>query len=243
MSFLKTGLQVDPTPTIYEVNEETPTHTRIFENKPEDPKIQVKKYINGWDADNWLTAATIPAQRDTMDVKFVITNTGNAGLSEVKLTDVIRGIAENSEGQYLDRMLRPEYYGIANEFGIGVENPTLTVKSKDGRTITQQKNGEVELEPGATAEITLEGVKAPDVNSTHVDDAKVEGYWVDGVTGKSVKVDSTDPAHAYRLPVPLPLPSTGDAPWLIRMLIFGGLSLLLGMYFANRSVRHKDQAI
>ena len=234
------GYALDPTPTIYEVNEETPTHTRIFENKPEDPKIQVKKYINGWDANNWLTAATIPAQRDKMDVKFEITNTGNVALSSVKLTDVIRGVDKESEGQYLDRMLRPEDYGIANELGIAVENPTLTVKSKDGRTITQQKNGEVELEPGATAEITLEGVKAPDVNSTHVDDATVEGTWYERPYWEEKKVTSTDPAHAYRLPVPLPLPSTGDAPWLIRMLIFGGLSLLLGMYFANRSVRHKD---
>lgn len=98
----------------------------------------------------------------------------------------------------------------------------------------------MELEPGATAEITLEGVKAPDVNSTHVDDATVEGTWYERPYWEEKKVTSTDPAHAYRLPVPLPLPSTGDAPWLIRMLIFGGLSLLLGMYFANRSVRHKD---
>lgn len=231
------GFVLDSTPAIYEVNEENPTHTRVFANQPEKGDIQVKKYINGWDAQNWPTATMIPAQRDKMDVKFVIENTGSAALTKVKLTDIIRGIDEKPEGQYLDRMLRPEDYGIT-ENGWLIDNPTLKVTNADGTT-SYQYNGEVELEPGATAEITLEGVKAPDVNSTHVDDAKVEGYWVDGVTGKSVKVDSTDPAHAYRLPVPLPLPSTGDAPWLIRMLIFGGLSLLLGMYFANRSVRRR----
>ena len=68
----------------------------------------------------------------------------------------------------------------------------------------------------------------------------MEGYWYDRMNWSEKQVNDSDPAHAYRLPVPLPLPSTGDAPWLIRMLIFGGLSLLLGMYFANRTVRRKD---
>lgn len=159
-----------------------------------------------------------------MDVKFVIENTGTVQLSDVTLSDVIRGIEENSEGQYLNRKLA---------------NAEFKVTNPDG-TVVQQRNGSITLRPGATAEIVLKDVKAPDVNSTHVDDATVQGSWYDQSNWKWEKVEDTDPAHAYRLPVPLPLPSTGDAPWLIRLLVFGGLSLMMGMFFANRSVRRRD---
>lgn len=223
-SWAPDGYAIDDTPVIYEVSEEEPTHTRVFENKPENPEITVKKYINGWDAQNWLTAATIPLQRDTMDVKFVIENTGTVQLSDVTLSDVIRGIEENSEGQYLNQMLA---------------NAEFKVTNPDG-TVVQQSNGSIALRPGATAEIVLKDVKAPDVNSTHVDDATVQGSWYSQSNWEWKKVEDTDPAHAYRLPVPLPLPSTGDAPWLIRLLVFGGLSLMMGMFFANRSVRRKN---
>lgn len=223
-SWAPDGYAIDDTPVIYEVTEEEPTHTRVFENRPELAEITVKKYINGWDAQNWLTAATIPLQRDTMDVKFVIENTGTVQLRDVTLSDVIRGIEENSEKQYLNQMLA---------------NAEFTVTNPDG-TEVQQRNGSITLRPGTTAEIVLKDVKAPDVNSTHVDDATVQGSWYDQSNWKWQQVKDTDPAHAYRLPIPLPLPSTGDAPWLIRLLVFGGLSLMMGMFLANRSVRRRN---
>ena len=207
--------EVDDAPAIFEVNKQESSHTLVFANQG-DPKIKLTKFINGYDANNKLTAVWLPHQTDTMDVKFVVENTGKATLRDVTVTDRI----EDAEDQYINEAL---------------EHAVFTVTRADGTVENHVLNSMMVLQPGDKAETTLEGMAAPDVNKLHRNDATVVGTW-----RSPNDVTDADPAHAYRIPVPLPLPSTGDAPWLVRLLVFGGLSLVAGLFFANRSVRRKD---
>ena len=205
---------VDDAPAIFEVSRNESSHTFVFANQG-DPKIKLTKFINGQDANNKLTTVWLAPDADTMDVKFVVENTGKATLRDVTVTDHIEG----AQDQYIDEAL---------------SHAVFTVKRVDGTVENNVPNSKMVLAPGDKAETTLEGMASPEVNKLHRNDATVVGTW------KSPNdVTDADPAHAYRMPVGLPLPATGDQPWLIRLLIFGGLALLLGMVFARRAVRRE----
>lgn len=208
------GFTVDDAPAVFEVNKHVSSHTFVFANQG-DPEIKLTKFINDQDANNKLTAAWLAPNADTMDVKLVVENTGKAPLRDVMVTDRI----EDAEDQYINEALSHAVFSVTRANGTVEDNVP---------------NGMIVLNPGDKAETTLEGMASPEVNKMHRNDATVVGTW-----RAPNDVTDADPAHAYRLPVGLPLPATGDQPWLIRFLVFGGVALLLAVLFAARAARRE----
>ena len=209
------GYILDEAPAVFEVTKEDSAHTFVFANEAPEPEIDLTKYINDQDANTPLTAPWIQPGTDTMDVKFVVENTGKSKLEKVTVTDKIEDADDNQ--QYIDDALK---------------NAEFVVTEADG-TESKAMNGQIVLAPGAKATVTLT-VKAPETNTMHRDDATAVGYYRD------IEVKDEDPAHAYRLPIPLPLPMSGDKPWLIGTLLLGGLALALSLAAAKRGTRRNQ---
>lgn len=72
--------------------------------------------------------------------------------------------------------------------------------------------------PGATATLTVTA-PAPSVGEMHVNNVTVTGYNV----FNDAPVTDDDPAQAFRLPVAMPLPMTGEKS----LVIFGILFLVI----------------
>lgn len=209
------GYTLDPVPAVFEVSKDTASHTYVFSNAGE-PEIKLTKFINGHDANDKISAVWLPANAETMDVKFVVENTGKSPLTDVLVTDRIDG----TDNQYINEAL-----GTA----------VFTVTRKDGTVEHNIPNGMVVLQPGDKAETTLAGMASPEINKLHRNDATVVGTW-----RTPNDVTDSDPAHAYRLPTNIPLPPTGDWPFLILLLLFGGASILGGIYFVRRALRKEE---
>ena len=194
------GYLKDSTPALFVVDENNAAHTFVFSNKPENPEIKVTKYINGHDANTKASAVWLDNDAETMDVKVVVENTGNTPLEKVQVTDIIKG----AEDQYINDSL-----GKA----------TYTVKDKSRKTIKKGvANGSITLNPGDTAEVTV-NVKSPEKNVMHRDDVTATGYY-----GEK-KVTDDDPAHSYRIPDVLKfiLPATGVVPRVAIMLLIAAM--------------------
>ena len=194
------GYLKDPTPALFVVDENNAAHTFVFSNKPENPEIKVTKYINGHDANTKASAVWLDNDAETMDVKVVVENTGNTPLEKVQVTDIIKG----AKDQYINDSL-----GKA----------TYTIKDKLRKTIKKGvANGSITLNPGDTAEVTV-NVKSPEKNVMHRDDVTATGYY-----GEK-KVTDDDPAHSYRIPDVLKfiLPATGVVPRVAIMLLIAAM--------------------
>ena len=205
------GYLMDSTPVVFEVNENNASHTFVFNNTPEEPEIKVTKYINGHDANSKATAVWLDNDAETMDVKVVVENTGNTPLERVKVTDIIKG----TDDQYIDAAINSASY---------------TVKDKDGKVIKEGvANGSITLNPGDTAEVTV-NVKSPEKNTMHRDDVTATGYYGE------IQVEDDDPAHSYRIPDVLKfiLPATGVVPRVAIMLLLATMILSLAGVVAMR---------
>ena len=199
------GYIPDTVPAIFEVSENEAAHTFVLSNTPDEPEIEVTKYINGHDANSEPTAVWLKSDAEEMDVKIVVENTGNTPLEKVKVSDIIK----DAEDQYIDAKL---------------QNADFIVKDKAGNVLSEgQANGTIELAPEDTAEVTLT-VKSPEQNTMHRDDVTAVGYGVH--YGK--KVEDDDPAHSYRIPdiAKFILPATGVVPRVGILLLL--ITVLLG---------------
>lgn len=205
------GYLMDSTPSIFEINKDNASHTFVFNNTPEEPKIKTTKYINGKDANSKATAVWLNNDASDMDVKVVAKNTGNTALDKVTITDVI----QDAQDQYINTALK---------------SATYTVKNEQGKTIkTGVKNGAISLKPGETVETTVK-VKSPEKGVMHRDDVTATGYFGD------IKVTDDDPAHAYRIPDTLKfiLPATGAVPRFMLILLLAGTALALATWMSRR---------
>ena len=197
------GYVLDATPALFTVDENNASHTFVFNNTPENPEVDITKYINGHDANNDITAVWLENNADTMNVKTVVENTGNTKLEKVTITDAIR----DTDDQYINEAIKTAMF---------------TIRDADGNLIAENvANGEITLNPGDIVETTV-NVASPEKGEMHRDDATVVGYYGD------IEVTDEDPAHAYRIPdvVDFILPSTGAVPrfgilFLIVMTMLG----------------------
>ena len=183
----------------------------MFNNKPENPKIKVTKYINGKDANTSASAVWLKADAAKMNVKVVVENNGNTPLDKVKVTDIIKG----AKNQYINASLN---------------KATYTIKDKSGKTVKQGvANGSITLNPGDKAEVTVT-VASPEKNTMHRNDVTAVGYYGD------IKVTDDDPAHAYRIPDMLKfiLPATGVIPRVAITLLLATMILSLAGIAALR---------
>ena len=197
------GYTLDQTPRIFEVTRDEATFTHLFTNIPENLEIGVVKEINGQDANNDLEAVWLGSDTETMEVSFTITNTGTVPLRNVTLADVTEG--DNPD--------------LVNAL---IENATVTVTNnvneRWGTVDGEFTNGEFTMSPGATATLTVTA-PAPSVGEMHVNNVTVTGYSV----FNDEPVTDDDPAQAFRLPVAMPLPMTGEKS----LVIFGILFLVI----------------
>ncbi|WPF66455.1 VaFE repeat-containing surface-anchored protein [Corynebacterium sp. 22KM0430] len=83
---------------------EDPAHAKT--PQPGEPKLELKKYINDNDAQDWDAAENLKAG-EKATVKFVVTNTGGVDLFNITLTDETVegvGVVENITPDQIDRL-------------------------------------------------------------------------------------------------------------------------------------------
>lgn len=221
------------------VKDDDPAHAK---GAKEIQDIKLTKYINDQDANTVEEAARVNVDSDTMDVKFVIENTGNVRLYNVALYDdiVIDGYREYDESsEYNDW-----YYKHYDE---------LTVIDKlinDQEFVVRDSNGEVKrsfnnynwrpdlyLDPGETITISVTA-PAPQIGENHKDIGYVSAYTGSSPRRTGEEVTDKDPAHAIKEPQPEPffLPGTGMNPYQRYGLLSGSIMMLLlaGIYITRR---------
>ena len=204
------GFILDKTVSPFTVSDENPAYTHIMGNDPQNPSVDIVKKINGYDANNSLSAVMLNTNDSKMTVTMDVTNNGNTPLENVTITDVIH----NSKTQQINDLLK---------------NATVITKNNDnaklGTTSGEAINGKFTLIPGATAHISLT-VDAPTPNTLHTDTATVTGSY----NGSTVTDD--DPANAYKIDTAFPLPATG-AQGLVTLGI-SALILIAGAVYMSR---------
>ena len=105
-----TGVCVSNWVTVVGLEEDPDESNNTTSDELCEPKLEIKKYINGEDADTLDAAAAVTGE--SMTIKYVVTNNGSAPVYNVKLEDIVESgpdaemIQKQINGELNDRVIQ-----------------------------------------------------------------------------------------------------------------------------------------